>query len=724
MFLRKYLYFFIFISLIFTLNTKATKKISLEDIYIDYKFFPNGIQSPTLLNDGERFSLLENENTISIFNLITGNKIYELLNASKLGKHSDIIIDDYSVSSDETKVLLLTKTKIIYRHSTVSVFLIYDTITKQIDTLFDGYQEYASFSPDGKKIAFIYDNNLYFKDLITNKIKQITFDGKKNEIINGKSDWVYEEEFGVTQMYYWSPDGENIAFVKFDERQVNMYKMLFYESDYPEWFEYKYPIPGEKNSIISVFIYNLKQNKLIPIDIGNDSDQYIPQIKWTNINNKLAIVRLNRKQNKLDILLSDANTGQSSILYSETSDTYISKPTEDLIIFLKNSDKVLIMSEKDGFRHFYLYNNQGKFINQITRGPWEDVSFRGYDDKNKIIYFDSKEESELQLHLYSISLNGKNKNKITNLKGYNRTYISKKNNYFINIYSDANTPYTYYLCDIKGNIIRVLQDNQTLKDNISEYNFAKKEFFKIPTENNILLNAYIIKPQDFDSSKRYPVFIYNYGGPEIQLVVDDWDEYMPWFQYLVQNNILVVCVDNRGTEGRGVAFKKCTYGQLGKLETTDLINTAKYLGSMPFVDPGRIGIFGWSFGGYTTLLCMTLGSEYFKLGIAVAPVTSWKFYDSVYSERYLGLPKDNPKGYEDYSPINMAELLKGKLLLVHGEVDDNVHYQNTAKFIDELIKHKKQFEMQIYPNRNHFISGYNTSYHLFKRLSDFIFNNL
>jgi len=581
----------------------------------------------------------------------------------------------------------------------------------------------AEFSPDGNKVAYVKENNLYYYDLNTKKETQITNDGKINEIINGAPDWVYEEEFSFNKAYQWSPDSKNLAFIRFDESNVKEFNLTMYENLYPTWYKYKYPKAGEDNSIVNVKIFNLKSNKTLNVDIGEETDIYIPRIKWTQDASKLSVQRLNRLQNHFEILLADASTGKTSLLYNETNKCYVE--VNDNLTFLKNKKEFILTSEKGGYNHIYLYDITGKEIRQITKGDWEVTKFLGINEETNMLYYISTEMSPTQRDMYSIKIDGTGKTKMTQKPGVNDVDFSEGFKYYVNYHSSANVPSSVVLYNIKGKQIRVLEDNADLQAKIKEYKINNKEFFTFKTSEDVELNGWMIKPYNFDETKKYPVFMTVYGGPGRQTVMDDWEYTALWHQHIANLGYIVVSVDNRGTDGRGSEFRRSTYGQMGKLETMDQIEAAKYLGSLPYVDAKRIGIQGWSYGGYMSTLCITKGNEFFKTAIAVAPVTNWRYYDSIYTERYMGLPKDNADGYDENSPINFVKKLKGKYMLVHGTADDNVHFQNTVELVDALVQADKQFDLMFYPNSNHGIyTGRNTRYHLFTKMTDFIKENL
>ncbi len=561
---------------------------------------------------------------------------------------------------------------------------------------------------------------MYYKDLSNGNTTQITNDGEKNKIINGASDWVYEEELVLVQAFEWSPDGNKIAFFRFDESNVKEWLMKMYGELYPYEERFKYPKAGEENSKVEVFIYHLDSKKTIKANIP-DTYEYISRINWTNDSKNLALQTLNRHQNKLQIYLSDANTGESKSIYKEENEKYIEVPTTE---FLSSKDQFIITSEKDGFNHIYLYDINGNLVSQVTKGNWDVTDFYGVDESKGLVYYQSAEVSPLQRHVYSIKINGTSKKQLTVKKGQNNADFSNGLKYFINYNTDANSPHFITLNDNTGKQKRILVDNEDLRKKMDATNLSKKEFIKVKV-NGDELNTWVIKPQNFDETKKYPLFMFVYGGPGSQTVEDSWGSFNYfWFQHLASLGYMVVSVDNRGTGARGEAFKKVTYKQLGKYETEDQIAAAKYFASLPYIDGSRIGIFGWSYGGYMSSLCLTKGADVFKTAIAVAPVTNWRFYDNIYTERYMQTPQENADGYDDNSPINHVEKLKGKYLLIHGMADDNVHFQNATEMTTALIKSNKQFEQFSYPNKNHGIYGGNTRLHLYYLMTNFIKENL
>ncbi len=724
---RLYVLTFIFVSVSISLNAQQNNtKISVEDIWEKYEFVPRSVPGFNFQNDGKHYTRLE-ENKIKQYDLTTGQFTKDIFDASSVTGNADFNgkMDDYTFSKDESKILIKTETEAIYRRSTRANFFVWDKSNNTLTTVEkEGKQRYTSFSDDATKVAFVRGNDMYYKDLASGKITRITSDGKSNSIINGATDWVYEEEFSIAKGFEWSPDGNKIAFLRFDESEVKEFTMTLYNRDlYPEYETFKYPKVGEKNAIVTVHVFDVKTGKITKVETGNEPDIYFPRIKWTLDDNKLCIFKMNRHQNELELLLANATTGQTSVMLKETNKYYIDI-TDDMT-FLEDGKCFIWTSEKDGYNHIYMYELNGKLKRQLTKGNFDVTNFYGVDEKRKTIYYQAAEDSPLERHVYSLSFKGKKKKKITPAKGTNRTQWSSNFDYYVNTYSTLNSPASYTVYENSGKEVRVIEDNAAMKTTQQNYGWKNFEFFNVPIEGGEKLNGWMLKPSDFDPNKKYPVFMYVYGGPGSQTVNDSWGGFNNWwYQMLAQNGYIVVSVDNRGTGARGQEFKKMTYLQLGKYETMDQISAAKYLGSQSYVDADRIGIFGWSYGGYMSSLCLFKGADVFKSAIAVAPVTNWKWYDTIYTERYMRTEKENESGYKDNSPVNFTDLMKGKYLLVHGVADDNVHFQNTAEMVNALIRSNKQFDTYFYPNRNHGIYGGTTRLHLYNKMTDFVYENL
>lgn len=676
------------------------------------------------MNDGEHYTVLEGSGRIVQYSYATGEETGVIFDLSGVTDTPVTEIDDYEFSPDENLILLTTGMERIYRRSFRADYYIWDRNREQLSRLSDrGKQQLAGIAPDNGHVAFVRDNNLYVKDLGNGDEHQVTTDGTRNKIINGAPDWVYEEEFGFSKGYAWSPDGSRIAYYRFDESRVRLFNMTDYGDLYPEWYSFKYPKAGEENSRVSLHVYSLSDNRTTGIGIPDTADGYIPRIEWTMDPAQLSFLWMNRHQDQLKLYLADASNGHSRAILTEEETEFISEPTDDKVTFLKDGKRFLYFSEMDGYNHLYLYDLSGKLLNKVTPGEWDVSEFLGCDEDHGRVYYTSHEESPLNRSVYRIGLNGKGKKKVSLRKGWNTAFFSKGFRYYIHFHSSATEPQVITLHEIGGKEIREVRNAERMKESLTARGIGTKEFLKVPTIDGTLLNAYMIKPVDFDPDKTYPLFMFVYGGPQSQNVRDDWDYYQ-WFVDLVARGYIVACVDNRGTDGRGEAFRKSTYMKLGELETVDQVASARYLGSLPYIDAARIGIYGWSYGGYMASLCMTRGDGVFSTGIAVAPVTNWKYYDTIYTERFLRTPKENPSGYEDNSPLNYAGDLKGRFLLVHGMEDDNVHFQNSVDFAHALIEAGIQFDMMYYPNQNHAIRGGNSRQHLYAKLKDFVQENL
>lgn len=721
--------FYLVFALLLVNNISAQKKsISLEDIYKNGSFRSSVVFGLSSMNDGLHYSTLA-EDGILQYEYAKPSAPVEILSAGVLRYEGNLVkIQSYQFSADESKILIGSESEQIFRHSSREHYYVYDRKAKTLTKVSgDEKQMYASFSPDGTKVGFVRGNNIYVKDIATGKEIQVTDDGKQNSIINGATDWVHEEEFAFSVAYFWSPDSKKIAYYRFDESNVKEFSFTeFNKQLYPSEYKFKYPKAGEANSVVTIHTYDLNTVRRVKVDIGAEKDQYIPRIKWTADANTLSLVRMNRLQNKLELMLADASTGASRVIYTETSKTFIDihEAEGDYAYFTADNKNFIITNETDGYNHIYLYDMAGKLVNQITKGNWDVVKFKGIDEKSKTLFYIASETTATEKDIYSIKMDGSGKKKISVQKGTHDPSFSKGMKYYIDTYSEYNTPTSYAVCDAGGKQIRIMEENTALKTKMNDYNLSKKEFLSIKTSDGIELNGWIIKPPDFNEKAKHPVFLTFYGGPGRTLANNSFDRDYFWQQMLAQKGYIVVCVDNRGTMYRGRTFKDCTYKQLGKFEVADQIDVAKYLGSLGYVDKTRIGCFGWSYGGYLSSLCITKGADVFKMAIAVAPVTNWRYYDNIYTERFMALPQDNASGYDDNSPINHVSKMKGKYLLIHGSGDDNVHVQNTMEMISAMVAANKQFELFIYPDKNHNIRGGNTSLHLYTKMTEFILANL
>lgn len=706
----------------------AQQKVSVEAIYTG-QFQAKQMDELQSMKNTNQYTVLNYDQSsrslqIDVFDFATLKKVNTLIETKNQPKLSDGI-DSYMFSSDEKQLLIANNSNRIYRHSFTADYFLYNLETKELNKILEQVQE-PTFSPDGKKIGYVKENNIYIFDIASKTNSQITTDGKKNAIINGITDWVYEEEFAFVRAFDWSKDSKKIAFIRFDESLVPEFSMSIFSKDlYPKIETFKYPKAGEKNSLVSLYLYNVDSKTTKKVDLSQYNDFYIPRIEWTNDANVLSAKILNRHQDNLDLLFIDGTSAATKVVLNEKDKSYIDFVDKDNLTFL-NDNSFIWTSEQDGFNHIYYYDKTGKLLNQITKGNWEVTEYYGFDEKTQSVFYQSTEEGSINRAVFRMGLDGKNKTRLSQTIGTNAATFSPNFQYFINAFSTASQPTIYSLNESKtGKQLQVIENNEALVAKLKDYNLPQKEFFVLKTEKGNELNAWIMKPKDFDSSKKYPVFMYQYSGPGSQQVNNEWGSYDDyWFAMLAQQGYIVACVDGRGTGFKGADFKKVTYKQLGKYEVEDQIDAAKVIGNYPYVDKSRIGIWGWSYGGFMSSNCILKGNDVFKMAIAVAPVTNWRFYDSVYTERYMQTPQENPSGYDNNSPINFVEKLKGKYLLIHGSGDDNVHVQNSMQMMEALIQANKQFDSQIYPDKNHGIYGGKTRIQLFNKMTNFIQNNL
>ncbi len=717
--------FFPFLFLTF-FSVFGQQKITVDDIYRG-TFRTKGMDELQAMKNTNQYTVLNSDKVyktmqIDLYDFATLKKVNTLLDTKNFKELDEI--DSYTFSGNEKMLLIANHSDKIFRHSFLADYFLFNLETKQLTKLLDYKIQEPTFSPDGSRIAFAKENNLFVYDIATKTTSQITTDGKKNSIINGITDWVYEEEFAFVRAFDWSADGSKLAYIKFDESEVPEFSMNIYGDDlYPVTNAFKYPKAGEKNASVSLHLFDVKAKATKEVNLKNYTDFYIPRIKWTNDANELSVQILNRHQDNLDLLFVDGTTAKSKIIMNEKDKAYID--ITDNLTFLKDNSFIWT-SEKDGFNHIYLYDKSGKQINQITKGNWEVTSYYGLDEKNKTIYYQSVENGSINRDIYKINLDGKNKVRLSNATGTNSATFSPNFQFYINSFSSATMPPTFTLNESKsGKLVQTIVSNESVLEKLKAYDLPSKDYFVLKTEKGNDLNAWMIKPKDFDANKKYPVFMYQYSGPGSQQVDNTWNAYDDyWFFMLSQQGYIIACVDGRGTGFKGADFKKCTQKQLGKLEVEDQIDAAKAIGNYSFVDKTRIGIFGWSYGGFMSSNCILKGNYVFKMAIAVAPVTNWRYYDSIYTERYLQTPQENASGYDTNSPINFVNQLKGKFLLIHGSADDNVHVQNSMKMIEALVQANKQFDWAIYPDKNHGIYGGMTRIQLYNKMTSFIKENL
>lgn len=713
------------------------QKVTLQDV-AEGTYRAQTIRGLKPMLDGEHYTQISSDHKrIVKYSFKTGEEAGTLFDVTTARNCKLKSFDDYILSPDESLILIQTETKPIYRRSFTAVYYIYNVRNRTLEPLSNnGPQQVPLFSPDSHQIAFVRNNNIYLvKLLFGNSESQVTKDGEYNKILNGIPDWVYEEEFGFNRAFDFSADSKMIAFIRFDESQVPMFSFPEYQgafptcekyATYPGAYEYKYPKAGIANSKVSVHSYDIKSHTTRQMKLEIDSDGYIPRIKFTSDPEKLAIMTLNRHQNRFDLYMANPRSSLCKVAIRDEAEQYIKEQAYSDIAFYPGH--IVMMSERDGYNHLYLYTIGGNLVKQITKGEFEVKDFLGWDEKNNVFYYTSNEESPLRSAVYKIDAKGK-KSKLSTRTGNNAALFSTNFAYYINTFSNASTPTLITLNNNKGKELATLLDNKELKAQVAGLNMPTKEFFTFTTDEGIELNGWMMKPANFDPNKKYPVIMHQYSGPGSQQVLDKWgigsfSDGGMFEAYMCDKGYIMVCVDGRGTGGRGVAFEKCTYLFLGVKEAKDQVETAKYLGTLPYINGSRIGIWGWSFGGYTTLMSMSEGSGAFKAGVAIAAPSDWRFYDTVYTERFMRTPKENGEGYDAGSAIKRAARLQGNLLLIHGTADDNVHYQNCAEYSEALVQANKQFDMQIYTNRNHSIFGGNTRNHLMNRVANFFIKNL
>lgn len=718
------------------LVTLQAQKVTLQDV-ANGTYRAQSIQGLKPMLDGEHYTQISKDHKrIVKYSFKTGKEVATIFDVATARNHKLKNFDDYIMSPDESLILIQTETKPIYRRSFTAVYYIYNVRNRTLEPLSNnGPQQVPLFSPDSHQIAFVRNNNIYLiKLLFGNSESQVTKDGEYNKVLNGIPDWVYEEEFSYNRAFDFSADSKMIAYVRFDESQVPMYSFPWYKgmapekteyTTYPGSYDYKYPKAGVVNSKVSVHSFDIKSRVTRKMELPVDSDGYVPRIKFTDDPEKLAIMTLNRHQNRFDLYMANPRSAICKVAIRDEAEQYIKEQAYSDIAFYP--EHIVMMSERDGYNHLYLYTIGGNLVKQITKGEFEVKDFLGWDQKANVFYYTSNEGSPLRTAVYKIDGKGK-KTKLSTRTGTNSALFSKNLNYYINTYSSAQTP-TLITLNNKGQEMVTLLDNKELKSKTAQLNMPTKEFFSFKTSEGVELNGWMMKPANFNPSKKYPVIMHQYSGPGSQQVLDKWgigsfgDGGM-FEAVMCDKGYIMVCVDGRGTGGRGAAFEKCTYLSIGVKEATDQAEAAKYLSTLPYVDGSRIGIWGWSYGGYNTLMSMSEGSGAFKAGVAIAAPTDWRFYDSVYTERFMRTPKENGDGYQASSAISRASKLKGKLLLIHGSADDNVHLQNFMEYSEALVQANIQFDTQIYANRNHSIFGGNTRNHLMNRVANFFLQNL
>lgn len=717
----KRLLILLFVIPCFTFLAAGQKELTLEKVWASAELRAKTVPGFNFMKDGIHYSR-KTKTGVESYDLRTGEQSEVLFNTADFIKGGTI--DGYSFNSTESKMLIYMNKASIYRYSFTADFALYDREEKNIKPLGNGQMMVPVLSHDDQYVAYVQDNNIYYQDLATGNITPVTTDGVKNEIINGVTDWVYEEEFSFTRAFHWSPDAKHIAFLRFDEREVPEFTMMNYRNDlYPEYQTFKYPKVGEKNSVVSLHLYNSETNSVHEIELPQREDDYIARIQWSDHDGHLYITWLNRHQNHLKLYRYDPGQDKISLFLEEKSQYYID--VQDKLLFTPDGSKLIWQSELGSYNHLYTYDLKDGKKKQLTTGDWDVTNVYGIDEKANTLYFQAAKTGPLHRQIMSVSLrNGKVKT-VQDQPGDNSATYSGDMSYYVHQHSNANQAPTYVVKDRKHNVVRIIENNGAYPELMTSYGARPVEFFSIHTEDSVSLNAWRITPPQFDENKKYPVLMYVYGGPGSQTVRNRWSVSNYWyFQYLAQQGYIVVSVDNRGTGARGETFKKMTYLQLGKYETIDQINAAKYLAQQSYVDEDKIGIFGWSYGGYMSSLCILKGKDVFNAAVAVAPVTSWKWYDTIYTERYMRTEEENPSGYADNSPVYFAGELEDAYMIVHGLGDDNVHFQHTAEMVEALVNNNKDFTSYFYPNRNHGIYGGYTRLHLFRAITEFLNENL
>ncbi|MBA4251058.1 MAG: S9 family peptidase [Chlorobiaceae bacterium] len=719
------LFFFLFIAI--TVSFAQKKDFTVEAIQTNRAFAGKNINGVQWYDNGNKYSFLKMDTVIKSLALYTHDlktgEETRLLSTNDLREASEdtsFSIQNYQWSP-HSRYILFTGVTAARGVKSSGKFYVYNFLEKKFKLVVESEktQLNAQFSPDGEKLGFVRGDNLFVVDIQTGKETQLTFDGN-GIILNGHFDWVYEEEFSIINAFQWSPESNKIAYWRLDQSQVPEIQIAKWDSLYFNFIEMRYPKAGAKNSLVQIGIVDIYTTKTAWVDLGEETDIYVPRINFAD-NQTVAVQRLNRLQNTLDFLFADANTGKTHLVFQETNPAWID--VHDNLRFLKSKKQFIWTSEKNGFNHIYLYDFNGKTIKQLTNGNWEVNDVLSVDEKNNLVYFTANERGTKHQDLFSVKLDGSKFSRITEAVGFHAINLSPNYQHFISRYSNANTLPSSFLYDVTGVKIRdlALSDMKVFK----EYKFSPLEFLNFTTSDGVVLNASMIKPTDFDPNKKYPVLVFNYSGPGSQLIFDRWGGgNFLWHQLLAQKGYIIFMIDNRGTGGRGKEFKNLMYKDLGKWEVFDHIEAAKYLASLGYVDSERIGIWGWSYGGYVSALTLLKAADYYKVAISVAPVTDWSFYDTIYTERYMQTPELNPEGYERSSVLKYTENLKGKLLLVHGTADDNVHLQNAVKLAEKLIAEAKPFEMMFYPERDHGIFGGKSRLHLYNMMTEFILNNL
>jgi dipeptidyl-peptidase-4 len=682
--------------------------------FISIRWMRDGVRSSVLVREGDGQNLY-------LVDAATGSRELLLRGADLVppGAPEPLSIEGYEFSADDSKILIFTDSRRVWRSNTRGAYWVWDFSERRLLPVGPrpGNQMFAKFSPNASSVAFVRDNDLYVADLATGLEKRLTTDGSE-DVINGTTDWVYEEELDLRDAFRWSPDGSRIAFWRFDQSAIEPFHLLDETVLYPKLASVRYPKAGTPNSDVKIGVFDLATATTAWIDVGSDNEAYVARMDFTNSSTNLWLQRLNRHQNRIDLLVADVRDGSSRVVMSDTDEAWLDVHEP---LWIDNGRRFLLLSERDGFAQLYLYERGGSLVRKITTEPWDVTTVHGVNERQGVVYFSGAGEGPLQRHVYRIGLDGRDLHRLSTEAGSHSAAFSPSMQFYLDTHSQAGRPPTQTLRDADGALVRVLAANDSLRARVAALDVRRPEFLQVPLADGTLLNAYVIKPVDFDSTKRYPLLMHVYGGPGSQTVRDAWGgaNYL-WHQMLAREGYLVASVDNRGTGARGRDFKKATYLRLGELESNDQIAAARWFASLPWVDGSRVGIWGWSYGGYMSSLSLFRGGGVFRTAIAVAPVSDWRLYDTIYTERYMRTPVENPDGYEKGAPLTYADRLEGSLLLVHGTGDDNVHPQNTLQLVDRLITANKQFELRLYPNRTHSIAGPGIRTNLYTMLTDYL----
>jgi len=717
-----FLFLFVIISI-----TAFSQTLTQEDIFSKNVLRSEGVPGFQSMPTTDYYTVIS-DNGMDKHHFATGALVSTVLSKENIDllSHSKFSFKDihsYSFSNNENQILLATEVEYIYRRTTKGFYYLFDiqkNILIPVSDTAHGKISFPTFSDDGEKIAFVRNLNLFYMDVKTREETQITFDGEENHILNGLPDWVYEEELSISKTFTWSPNGKYLAYMRFDESNVKEFAMTIWGDLYPEEYKYKYPKAGEDNSVVEIYVFDTEKNKSSLIDIKTCVEIYYPRLFWLQNSTDLMVLQLNRLQNRLEFVKYNVLNHSYFTVFTDTNLYWLN--VADKYYFLQDNKSMILTSERDGFNHIYLVDFNGN-IKQLTTGNWEVASIAHVHSETKQIFYLSNETHRLGRDLYVIDFAGKKRTRLSNGKGWNTASFSASGNYYLNTYSSPAQPPYITIHDKNGKELRVLQENENLKTKMKEYGCVPKEFFQFTTSEGVTMDGWMMKPADFNPAKKYPVLVYTYGGPG-SMEVSKRFNVEAWYQYLTQNGYIVACADGRGSGGKGDAFKKVIYKQMGKYESDDQIAFAKYLKTLSYINPERVGIWGWSFGGYLAALSLFKGEGAFSMAIAVAPVTNWRYYDNIYTERFMSTPQENPNGYDENSPVFWANKLQGKFLMIHGTADDNVHFQNAMDLATALNNAGKQYDMFFYPNKNHFITGGNTRLHLYTMMTEYIFKNL